>query len=273
MARPSSLSQSDILLAANAILSHWPPFSHDGDFGGPPAFVQLDGKRGVSLADAFQALVRAVDSWRQQGKLPDSVALRPIRGPIDFPTYRINAPQTLDFRQRLQGYEPRRIPREAMPDPKVVAAQGLPSCGDMHLWIPTHTKAQAGDVMATIAHVSQKMSDPSTPLRAGHVPGVIPLSLLCHTRKGEPDAKREIAVNPAEFLYALAQEYRALAVSGRPNDVVLVSKKVTPNQVCKLLLPLGGARSEGFIYRGYLTQEELDAAWTRIQPVRTEAKR
>ena len=249
------LTKGDILLAADSILSHWPPFSHDGDFGGPPAFVRLDEKRSVSLADAFQAFVRAIDAWREKGKLPESVASKPLRGPIDFPTYRINAPQTLDLRQRLQGYTPHQIPREAMPDPNVVALQGLPACGDFHLWIPTHTKAAAAAVIAAVKRVAETMTD--------HVPGVISLNLLCHTRRGQPDAKRTVAVNPAEFLYALAQEYRALAVRGKPNDVALVSKKVTPEQVCKLLLPLGGHRFEGFIYRGYLSPEALDAAWTR----------
>jgi hypothetical protein len=255
--RPVSLSRTEVLLAADAILSHWPPFSHDGDFGGPPAFVQLDDQRAVSLADAFQAFVRAIDAWREQGALPESVALKPLRGPVDFPAFELRAEQTLDHQKRLQGYEPRRIPREAMPAPKLVASQGLPACGDFHVWIQTHTKADADDLIAAVKRVAEAMTD--------HVPGVIMVNLLCHTRKGEPDAKHEIAVNPAEFLYALAQEYRALAARGKPNDVVLVSKKVTPEQVCKLLLPSGGHRFEGFIHRGYLSSDELDAAWTRMR--------
>ncbi len=128
----------------------------------------------MSLADAFQAFVRAIEEWREKGKLPESVALKSLRGPIDFPTYRINAPQTLDLRQRLQGYTPHQIPREAMPDPNVVALQGLPACGDFHIWIQTHTKADADDVIAAVKRVAETMTD--------HVPGVISLNLLCHTR-------------------------------------------------------------------------------------------
>ncbi|MCX6901592.1 MAG: hypothetical protein NT105_23175 [Verrucomicrobia bacterium] len=254
---PPSLSRNDILLAADHILSHWPRCTHDGDFGGPPPLVQLDDKRSVSLADAFQAFVLAIEQWRTTGSLPDSVALKPLRGPVDFPTHRVEAAQTLDHTRRLQGYEPNRIPRAALPDPDVVARQGLPSCGDYYLWIPTHTKADADDVLAAIARVAEKMSD--------RVPGVVSLNLLCHAARGEPDAKRRTAINPAEFLYALAQEYRALATRGKPNDVMLVSAKVAPRQICKLLLPLDGDRLEGFIYRGYLSPDELDAAWTRTK--------
>ncbi|MBI4659252.1 MAG: hypothetical protein HY735_10460 [Verrucomicrobia bacterium] len=253
--RHSSLSREDILLAADYVLSHWPRYTHDGDFGGPPAFVELDPKRTASLADAFQAFVRAIDEWRKTGKLPESVAPKPLRGPIDFPTHKLDAPQTLDHRQRLLGYTPREIPREAMPDASVVERQGLPACGDFHIWIQTHTKADAADVIAAVKRVAETMTD--------HVPGFIPINLLCHTRRGQPDAKREVAVNPAEFLYALAQQYRALATRGEPNDVVLVSMKVTAQQVCRLLLPRGGNRFEGFIHRAYLSPGELDAAWTQ----------
>jgi hypothetical protein len=252
---PASLSRADILLAADDVLSHWPHYTHDGDFGGPPGLVELDEKRSISLADAFQAFVCAIDEWRAAGKLPDSVALKPMRGPIDFPTYRLDAPQTLDYRQRLLGYTPREIPREAMPDPRAVARQGLPPCGDFHLWIPTHTRADADDVIAAVKRVAETMTD--------HVPGTILLDLLCHVQQGQPDVKAEVAVNPAEFLYALAQEYRSLAVRGKPNDVVLVSMKVTSEQTCRLLLPQGGNRFEGFIHRGYLSPDVLNAAWTR----------
>ncbi|MBM3891585.1 MAG: hypothetical protein FJ388_20930, partial [Verrucomicrobia bacterium] len=162
-ARPASLSCAEVLLAADSILRQWPPFSHDGDFGGPPAFVQLDDQRSVSLADAFQAFVRAIAAWRETGQLPESVALKPLRGPIDFPTFELRAEQTLDHRKRLQGYEPRRIPRDAMPDSKVVASQGLPASGDFHVWIQTHTKADAEDVIAAVKRVTETMTD--------HVPG------------------------------------------------------------------------------------------------------
>jgi hypothetical protein len=127
-------------------------------------------------------------------------------------------------------------------------------------------------IIVVCCHASQSALAAEPPTKGATTPlsikeaRVVPLNLVCHTRKGEPDAKREIAVNPAEFLYALAQQYRALATRGKPNDVVLVSKKVTPEQVCKLLLPQGGNRFEGSTYRGYLTREELDAAWTRTEP-------
>ena len=255
VARPSSLSGDDILLAADDILSRWPRYTHDGDFGGPPVFLELGEKRRISLADAFQAFVRAIDEWRKTARLPDSVALKPLRGPIDFPTFKLEAPQTLDVRQRLLGYTPREIPRDAMPDPRVVARQGLPACGDFHLWIQTHTKADANDMLTAVARVAEKMTD--------RVPGVVSLNLLCHAAQGEPDAKRLTAINPAEFLYALAQQYRSLATRGKPNDVVLVSAKIAPEQVCRLLLPAGGNRFDGFIYRGYMTPEALDVAWTR----------
>ncbi|MBI3693512.1 MAG: hypothetical protein HY238_01545, partial [Acidobacteria bacterium] len=262
--RPQSLTADQILEAADYLLGRWPQGTHDGDLGAPPALLQTS-RGALSLADAFEALTASLVEQRKRGRLPGSVRLRRLRGPVDFPVFDLKAEPKLDPEKAKTGYMPHEIPRESMPeDPDVVNAQGLPPCGDFHVWMPTHTKVEAGDMMAAVERVSGQL--------AGHVPGVISVRMLTEDSRGKEPRWLEMKVNPAEFLYALAQEYRAIRVGGKPGPVVMVSMKVAGSQRCQLIIPytadtsrgaaVGAVRFEGFIWRAKMSVEELDRAWT-----------
>jgi hypothetical protein len=251
--RADSLGRAAILQIADSILTQWPTFTHDGDFGGPPACARADGKD-ICLADAFEALSRSIAAFHASGALPDAVPLLRLQGPIDWPRFELKAVPQHHPERLPGGYYPHDIPREAMPEPAIVNAQGLPPCGDRFIWMPTHVKVDAEDMMSAAAAVADGLST--------RVPGRIDVSLLGSGGPGRPARKLAVALNPAEFLYGLAQEFRALHERGAPNDVVLVSMKLTPGQTCRLILPDGGERFDTFIWRKALTDEEINAAWT-----------
>ena len=79
----------------------------------------------------------------------------------------------------------------------------------------------------------------------------------------------EVALNPAEFLYGMAQVYRRLARDGEPGPVVLSSMKVSPTQRTECVLVKPGGPRDSFIWRSDLSPAKLDAAWTRV-PARGE---
>jgi hypothetical protein len=122
------------------------------------------------------------------------------------------------------------------------------------MWMPTHTLASGEDVIEAATRLD--LTD--------HVPGVIRLLLATEDSRKGGARKAEIAVNPAEFLYAMAQVYRQITRSGRVGPVALVNIKVAATQrtECTLIKP-GGVR-DSFIWRSDLSPEELDIAWTRI---------
>lgn len=265
--RPKALAASQILEAADFLLCHWPQGTHDGDFGGPPAFLRIrDGM--LSLADAFESLTVSLAEWQESNQLPKEVRLRGLDGPVDFPVVALQEEPKLDPEKRKTGYMPAEIHREFLPDPGLVNSQGLPPSGDFHVWIPTHTKVEAADMMVTVRTLGKELS--------GRVPGVIPVRMLSEDSRGKEPRWITVKVNPAEFLYALAQEYRAIHVRGEPAPVVLVSMKVTSTQRCQLVIPftadtsrgaaVGPVRFEGFIWRAGLSKAELDRAWTQASP-------
>lgn len=261
--RPRSLNAPQILEAADYLLCHWPQGTHDGDFGGPPAFLRM-GQAALSLADAFEAMTVSLAEWQKSRRLPRTVRLRGLRGPVDFPVVALQVEPKRDPEKAKTGYMPAEIPRQFLPDPALVNSQGLPPCGDYHVWIPTHTKVEAEDTMAAVRTVGQELSD--------RVPGAIPVRMLSEDSRSKEPRWIVVKVNPAEFLYALAQQYRAIHVRGKPASVVMVSMKITNTQRCQLVIPftadtsrgavVGPIRLEGFIWRAPLNRNELDRAWT-----------
>jgi len=257
-----------LLKAADYIISKWPRGSHDADFGGPPDYIEL-GKEDLSLADAFQGFCFALKYYVDDIKLPESVTITDVKGPIDFPTYKLEKQPYFDDRKRT-GYNPSELDVKYFPDPEIVEAQGLPSCGDYHIWMPVHTIADEEDVFYAAYKSAEKIK------LYGHIPGVVKIPLLREDSRNERvKQKRLFKVNPAEFLYALAQEYRVLYVVGSPGPVIMTSMKLIKDQVCKLIMPstpfyhygtmIGEwTQLEGFIWRAYLSPEDINAAWTYI---------
>lgn len=254
----TSVTAADIAKAADAVLSTSLLNTHDGDFAEPPDFIELgyrrlSPERTFSLADAFQALTRALTHWGKHGELPGEMRLPFIRGPVDYPRYGREVRPALPDIQFI-GYTPTELPVAAVPDPAVINSQGLPPAGDYHVWMPTHTLAEGGAVIAAASALD--LSD--------HVPGVIRLPLRAEDSRGCEPRSVDVALNPAEFLYAMAQVYRQLARDGRPGPVALVSIKVASSQRTECVLVRPGGPRDSFLWRSDLTPAELDAAWTRV---------
>jgi len=239
--------------------------THDGDFGGPPEYIEMS-DRYVSLADAFQALTFALDHYIRELTLPENIALEKIRGPIDFPQFQLAKEPHYDKR-KATGYVPHELEEEYFPSPEIVNSQGLPSCGGYYLWMPVHTVADEEDVL----HAAYKAAEVIRTKK--HIPGIIPLWLVTEDfRETNLRQKEKLATNPAEFLYAMAQEFRVIHQHGKPGPVMLVSMKLTGDQLCRLVMPstpfsMYGAtmgevtRFEGFIWRKYIPPDAIDVAW------------
>jgi hypothetical protein len=183
--------------------------------------------------------------------LPERLELPFIDGPIDYPQYGEEVkPEIPDI--QFIGYTPTEISSERMPPAQLINSQGLPPAGDFHVWMPTHILLAGEEVIrvATALDVSER------------VPGVVEVTIQAEDSRGREPRMVTVALNPAEFLYAMAQVYRQLATKGRPGNVALVSMKVAANQrtECALVKP-GGAR-DSFIWRSPLSPAELNAAWT-----------
>ena len=249
---PAHMTAAEVGLAADEVLSTPLLNTHDGDFAEPPEFIDL-GHRRLSLAQVFQALARSLARWVESGELPGELDLPFVRGPVDYPQYQGNVRPVLPDIQFI-GYTPTELSVADVPDPAVINSQGLPPAGDFHVWMPTSTLAE-GEALISVASALD-LSE--------HVPGVIRLPMRAEdSRVGEPRFV-EIALNPAEFLYGMAQVYRQLARGDAPGRVALVSMKVSPTQLTECVLVKPGGPRDSFIWRSDLSPSELNAAWTRV---------
>lgn len=249
---PKTLTREGILLAADAVLSAPSLNSHDGDFGEPPDYVDIGIER-LSLADTFQAFARAFSHYAQAGALPEQASLPHLRGPIDYPRYdRPVRPRPSSA--PIPGYTPTEVRREEAPDAAIVNAQGLPPSGDYHIWMPTHAIADGQAIIEAATRLD--LSD--------HIPGVARVRLPSEASRGGSPQEVEVALNPAEFLYAMAQVVRSIAREGAPGPALLVSTKVSSRQLTRCVLVRPGGHRDSFLWRSDLSPAELDAMWTRI---------
>ena len=249
---PIRVSTGDIAQAADAVLSTMLLNTHDGDFAEPPDFIEMADRR-LSLAQGFQALARSLAHWAERGELPGELELPFIRGPVDTPRYGREVRPVLPDIQFI-GYTPTELAEAEVPHQAVINSQGLPPAGGYHLCEPTHTLVE-GDAVITTASALDL---------SHHVPGVIRLPLRAEDSRGGEPRLVEVALNPAEFLYAMAQVYRLLARDGKPGPAVMVSMKVSATQRTECVLVKPGGPRDSFIWRSDLTPAELDAAWTRV---------
>ena len=245
------LGRAEVVEAAGELLAHWPLGDHSGNLGGPPRLLFLDDGRILALAEAFQAFLLALDGWQANGSLPDQVTLAPIYGTVDTPVYRLeeipHLPEDGNYGMAMQHY---RVAPEHAPDPEVVNRQGLPGAGTVDYGWPAVVRLEADDLMAAVVQVREVMTD--------RVPGVITVTLPAYG-----GGTVETPVNPAEFLYAMAQEVRWLDGEGTPGPVALVSMKVAADQVGSYVEVENeeGEVVSAFVWRGFMTQAELNRAW------------
>ncbi len=263
---------------AGAVLGHFPQPDHDADYDGLPRYFELSGGRVVSVADAYQALARAIVHWGHEHKLPASVELPPIRGPIDYPAVDIGVEPQYDPKKTRTGYTPREVPHEKFPDPEPVWRQVLPmqSAGN-HLCWPARALAEGDDVLHA-AWTALKTID-----EQGHIPAALRVYMIAQHSRGTGRGNSEFTevwVNAAEFLPAMAQVYLSI-VRHRPPmaehipAAYMIGTKITPDTRQMLAVPYspmsknGGfhvhsLKYEGFVWREALTPEQLDAAWNYL---------
>jgi hypothetical protein len=248
---PITVTGVELAAAADSVLSTHLLNTHDGDFAEPAEFVDL-GSRRLSLAQTFQALVKALSYWAERGELPGTIELPFIHGPVDYPQYdSVVQPELPDV--QMIGYTPTTLPIGQVPNASVINRQGLPPAGDYHVWMPTHTLVEGGKIVdvATQLDVTRE------------VPGVIEIEVPGGPNRGLADHLVRVALNPAEFMYGMAQIYRRLVDSSEPGRVGLVSIKVAAGERTECVLVKPGGPRTSFIWRSPLTASELDAAWTR----------
>jgi hypothetical protein len=247
-----TVSREEIVQIAAALLRQPSINSHDGDFGEPPDYVDIRTRR-FSLAEAFQALARGLATYAQNGALPLQLTLPYLRGPIDYPRYR-HSVEPHASTAPVPGYTPMEITCEEAPDPEIVNAQGLPPAGDYHIWMPTHTIAAGEAIIQAAGRLD--LSD--------HIPGVIQIRILSEASRSGAEEHTRVTLNAAEFLYALAQEVRLVALSGCPGPVALVSTKISGAQLTRCVLVRPGGPRDSFLWRSDLSAEILDALWNRV---------
>ncbi len=246
------LTAAEIHKAADAVLGNSLLNTHDGDYAEPPEFIEL-GNRRISLAQTFQALARSLKHWLQYGDLPLQLKIPYIHGPIHYPQYDKQVSPVLPDIQFL-GYTPTELPVEDVPDPEIINNQGLPPCGDYHIWMPTHTLAAGMDIITTASNL----------VLTHHIPGIMYVRFETEDSRGLGTKHRDIPVNPAEFSYAMAQVYRQLTQDGKPEEVALVCIKIAANTRTECVLVKPGGPYDSFIWRSGISPAEVDVAWTRV---------
>lgn len=268
-----TFDQATLVELATETMARFPMPDHDANYGGLPPYYKLSG-RNVSLADAYQALARAIVHWGHEHKLPASVSLPPVRGPVDYPSYDLGVEPKYDPKKIRTGYTPREIPHERFPPPEIVQQQGLPMQAGNHLWQAVRALVEGDDVLHA-AWIALKTVD-----EKGHIPGSIPVYVLAHRSMGASPANSEFTrvwMNAAEFLPAMAQVYLSIIrhrppMAERIPPAFVIGTKLTARMRQMLAVPYtpmsknGGfhihsLKQEGFVWREKLSPEQLDAVW------------
>jgi len=250
-----------LLEGADYLLTNWPQPSHSGDFGAPPYYVKT--KQGnLSLSEIFQALVCVLREYTRSEELPSEVLVKEILGPIDFPMYDIKEKPRRDPRKEIGGYLANELPEEFFPTREEILTQGL--VGDpQRAWWPQRSIVNQVNLLHTACQVWEFME------KEGHIPGVIEM----YIREENKTRDTKAIVNPAEFLYAMAQEIRVIHNKGIAGRVFVVSLKIFDDQICDYLMPatsvgmFGGhlasdrTRFNGFVWREKISRWILNKAW------------
>ena len=193
-----TITRHQLAQAADYILTHWPENGHH-NFGKPPYFVDLP-EDDLSLSQTFQGFALSLKDFIDEGKLPEKIEVANISGPIDGPPY---------FKQGMAV------------DAIYGRDQGLPTTGDAAWDYPVHCIFDAEDIMATVNTIAGKLSE--------KVPATIEVQVFPYEPRDSKE-KASVMVNPAEFLYAMAQEYRAIHLKGMPVRAMMVSTTICNSQ-------------------------------------------
>jgi len=215
-----------------------------------------------------------LDYYVKNRVLPEKIVLKDILGPIDYPMYKLKDEPKMDPWKNKEEWMPFEMDREYFPDPEVVGSQGIGArsafVNDSH-------------ALDAVCRAVQEMD------KNGYIPGVVPILIpaaeaedvvsvwraegslrgIMRVRGGGP--MRRANANPAELLYAMAQELRLINIHGMPGPVVLRPMLIIQYQRSHLIVPstlvvpsvgLFRIMEGAFIWREMVTKWLLNAAWT-----------
>jgi hypothetical protein len=236
------LTRSQLMQAADYILTHWPENGHH-NFGKPPYFIDLP-EDDLSLSQTFQGFALSLNEFSRKKKLPEKMEVANIHGPIDAPRY----------------YE------QGMPvDASYGVDQGVPNSGNYSWCYPGYYIFDAEDVMEAVKAIADNLSE--------KVPATINIKVLPYEPRDSKE-KASVVVNPAEFLYAMAQEYRAIVLKGKPVRAMMVSTTICNSQDGGNRLDRAeigaiiGAKQDEIMsaFRHPIDPETIDHDWTYRPP-------
>jgi len=273
--RRMNLSREQVCRLADEVLTNWPQADEDGNFGGPPPWLWLDGQP-VCLADAFDALLQSVVAAHPNKALPEEVTLRGLRGPVDarmLPRYTKDHPAKQKGRRRF-GLGMIRLKNAGQWNNLVRVSweQGLPpAMAWPQVMLPARVLVDRAAVAAAAAHFNKRMTD--------HVPGQVHVRIKTLGKDvvlpgrmpadgfplKRPVSKgfTQVALNSAEFLYLLAQVVRATDGKLPISRLAAVGSKVAVQQEALSCTAFGGRNRAMMIWRDHLEAKHLDQFWTR----------
>lgn len=269
-ANTRTLEREIIVEAAKYLMFHWPQSNHDGDFGGPPDYVETDNVN-LSLAEAFQAFAYVLEHFVLHERVPNNIAIQDVLGPIDYPVYELPVEPKLDPEKVLdiRGWQPYEMDKQYFPDAETIAAQGL-----------LGTSFRPLSVMTNEVNVMQAAVDAARFIRKnGHIPGSIEMFMPVEPRppkEGESYHSlkdRKVDANAAELLYGMAQLVYILNRDNFPGPVRMISVKIIEDQICRYVVnstPISYMNGRfqanwmdtGFIWREWVPPRLLNAGWT-----------
>jgi hypothetical protein len=211
----TTLSRADLLSAADHLLTQWPRGDHDGNFGGPPPYIQT-GDRNLTLSEAFQGFLISLQKYAESRNVPEKVVVRELVGPVKYPQVDLAEEPRRDPAKLIGGYLAEELEAKDFPSPETVFSQGLPPAGGgLNIVWPVCTTADVEDFFYSVREAHREMQSD------GHIPAGIPMYFLEELSFGKRHTEKIRAiVNPAEFLYGLAQQYRLVAKLQKPGDVI-----------------------------------------------------
>jgi len=214
----------------------------------------------LSLAEAFCGLAAALATYHGTSALPETVAIPPALGPIDYPMYELEREPQFDPCKRIGGWQPYELPRECYPHPDLCAAQGFIGTGE---WGAFEGKTNL-DYACQAAHLAWQATE-----ALGHIPGAIPIVLL-----DEQGGPWEATANSAELLYVMASAY--LRIQGGEGGSILPARavKIVQDQRCQSVTASTPVSYRGgrlasdmtmydiFSWRAPVSRWLLNQAWT-----------
>jgi hypothetical protein len=246
-------SRAECLEAADYLLAAWTSghLGHTEDIGGPPYGVKFAGGKMWSLNDSFQALAYSLMEQRKTGKMPESVSLKDVLGPLDYPMYELRSEPAYNVLRLRGGWQAYQMDVRDFPAPDLINVQGLPGPG--HGGYQGFLKADA--LMASVAAAVKQMDT------TGIIPGSTPVELP--EGRTYPRATAQSAyINAGELMWGMAQLYRFLEVLGKPDDVYLSSCRLINDQLHFYIV---GLNPVGFTRSTYRYQRE-SFDWTERVP-------